>query len=73
MAQAYTVERVGTSEPDGTLIGEAAASKWATHGATPCVQQTAPAALVPATDTTATIFTAVNLIRTALVAKGIIA
>jgi hypothetical protein len=59
--------------PDGATLGDSSNAKWAAHGATPCGQQTAPTALTPATDTTSTISTAVNLIRTALVNKGIIA
>lgn len=59
--------------PDGARLGKTASDKWASHGATPCVQQTAPSALTPASDTTATISTAVNTIRTALINKGIIA
>lgn len=57
--------------PDGATLGDSSNAKWAAHGATPCGQQTAPSALTGASDSTA-IATAVNLIRTALLNKGIV-
>lgn len=65
--------KVSDNCPDGCLVGNAATSKVGFYGATPVVQQTAPAALVPASDTTATISAAVNQLRTDLVNLGLIA
>lgn len=61
------------NRPDGANIGYAAADKVSFHGIAPSIQQTAPTALTPATDSTATISAAVNLLITALTNKGIIA
>jgi hypothetical protein len=65
--------QVSDNGPDGATFGASATEKVSLFGATPVVQQTAPSALTPATDTTSTISTAVNTIRTALVNVGIIA
>jgi hypothetical protein len=67
--------------PDGALLGLDAASKWASHGATPVIQQTAPTTVtlvgpniggLTAADASS-LRDAVNAVRTALVNKGIVA
>lgn len=66
-------EQIGSRNPDGMKFGAASTDKISLFGATPVVRQTAPGALTPATDTTATISTAVNLLTTALTNLGLIA
>lgn len=69
---ATNIFQVIDNTPDGANIGKTASDKVSFHGITPSIQQTAPSALTGASDSTA-VATAVNLIRTALINKGIVA
>lgn len=67
-----TPERLGAGDPDGSIHGYEATDKISFYGATPVVQRSGSfTALVPATDSTATISTLVNEIRTTLLNLGL--
>jgi hypothetical protein len=67
------VLELSDSRPEGARMGRLTTDYISFLGATPVARQTAPTALTPASDTTATISTAVNLMRTAMVNYGLIA
>ena len=62
-------DQLSKYNPDGTLLGQAAADKIGFHGTTPVVQQATAAAGTDA----ATTQTLANALRTAALAYGLIA
>lgn len=67
------VQELEDGRSDGTRLGRAAASKVSFYGATPVVQPSGAAqAALTTTPTTAEIRDAVNALRSALVALGLI-
>jgi hypothetical protein len=67
-------KQLSDGRPDGLLAGKSATDKVGFFGATPVVQQTAPAALTTTSSTVASsVSVAVGEIRTALVNLGLMA
>jgi hypothetical protein len=67
------IERVGTGTPDGALFGLTATEKIGFYGKTPIVQPVTIAALTPASETTTSIATCVNVLIADLKVLGLIA
>lgn len=67
-----SVDHLSKLNPDGTVLGQTAADKIGFHGKTVTSRRSAPAS-IGATATTAILKAAINVIRNALITKGILA